>query len=645
MSDPDRTVSEVEQTRRYEELVQRVGIALLGVAPQGWRRLDLVAKMSSTVQDYGLVVLMADGTAAEVDPPEDAAKALVELRELMYRPERGTWFSLRFVMNPPTEYHTFYNFHHDPRWDPPASEEMFGRDLRRFPRPPAEVPDWLRRMFRQAPADTASVDPLGIPGQRDLTRLITDVLVQRAPSDWEQIRVGFRAAGGHVELRGQVIGIDGALRDWAPPSEVADLCTRLREGMNRPGHGTWTGMRLFIEFPIRASTTFLVDDPGWQTPPPRAAVLDELRRFPRPPDRIADWMRAAVPDIEQILDATRGFRHARVFDRREPGGRPVVERPPVARDDVPGILHYLNTGHVLLGGRGFDVDVFAPDSVPDVPAAFHTDGTWIWPASIPHYLRKHGVPPEPEFLDHIRANNFTPPIPDPATVGAAYTTLTGEVPTQGAAPRELSERDRRVLGLIALAVSDAGVAPQAYVLDGHAEEAWCLERDGERWQVAEYERGKARNPQHFASLWDAGAYLLGAVTIIASRRRMGQGDRNTAAALNDWPVQPLTGEPPLTLLTEKRMAVLMVDREIIRYGQEGGNLTYAAGTPFPEMSLRPTREQDGLRRYRVTRELQALTGTAVPWHDQPGGGRAYLLPRSVGQHLANGSLIDITETT
>ncbi|MDQ3405181.1 MAG: hypothetical protein M3548_17620, partial [Actinomycetota bacterium] len=226
MSDPDRTVSEVEQTRRYEELVQRVGIALLGVAPQGWRRLDLVAKMSSTVQDYGLVVLMADGTAAEVDPPEDAAKALVELRELMYRPERGTWFSLRFVMNPPTEYHTFYNFHHDPRWDPPASEEMFGRDLRRFPRPPAEVPDWLRRMFRQAPADTASVDPLGIPGQRDLTRLITDVLVQRAPSDWEQIRVGFRAAGGHVELRGQVIGIDGALRDWAPPSEVADLCTR-----------------------------------------------------------------------------------------------------------------------------------------------------------------------------------------------------------------------------------------------------------------------------------------------------------------------------------------------------------------------------------------------------------------------------------
>ena len=205
---------------------------------------------------------------------------------------------------------------------------------------------------------------------------------------------------------------------------------------------------------------------------------------------------------------------------------------------------------------------------------------------------------------------------------------------------DLTERDRRVLAVVERRLGEAGALPQAYRLLDSAEGATCLERVGDGWQVADYERGKPRNPHRFTSVWDAGAYLLGSLSIAPGRLRADGGDRNTTAALGDWPIQPLAGEPPLTPLTEKHIAVLRPGREIIRYGGPAGNLTFAAGTDFSEMSLRADRAEQGLSSYRVVRELRTLSGRTVPWHSQPGGATAYLLPRSVEAHLADGRLAE-----
>jgi hypothetical protein len=508
--------------------------------------------------------------------------------------------------------------------------------------------------------------PLGFEEQRDLQRKIADLLVVRAPADRDQIRVMYRAVGNHEELVGHILGIDGQLRPWDAPRELVEFFRQLRAGMYKEGVGTWYAASTVVEYPIRISVNYLYkEDPRWRQAPPRTAVLDELEMFPRTPDNVADWMKVVLPNAERVAEVAGRFRHARIFDYRDQGGRPVVNRQPVPENEVAGVLEYLNTAHVIMGGRGFDKDLFDPAGAPDVPAAFHTDGTWIWPASVPHYLAKHGVPPEADLVAHIRGNGFTPPQLDQDTKDAAYTALTGEVPapqprqtapaapqaapqapqdaaqaSQPPAPGELSDRDRRVLAIIERRVSEAGALPEAYRILGSAEGAICLERVGEEWQVADYERGKPRNPKRFTQLWDAGAYLLGSLTIIPSALRAGGADRNTAHALNDWPVQPLPGEPPLTLLAEKHIAVLMPGREIVRYGQPTGNLTFDAGTEFSAMSLRAEREQQGPHRYRVARELRTLSGLTVPWHNQPGGGTAYLLPKSVEDHLADGSLTE-----
>jgi hypothetical protein len=159
------------------------------------------------------------------------------------------------------------------------------------------------------------------------------------------------------------------------------------------------------------------------------------------------------------------------------------------------------------------------------------------------------------------------------------------------------------------------VIPALYRILDSAEGATCLERVGDEWRVADYERGKPRNPQRFSQLWDAGAYLLGSLTVARTPT-----DRNSAEALADWPIQPLPGEPPLTTLTGKHIAVLMPGRELVRYGPPTGNLTYAEPSARPEP-----------RHYRVVRELRALAG-------RTDDGTAYLLPRSVEEHETNGSL-------
>lgn len=647
VDDMGERVTEPARVRdqRYDQLLQQAGAALIAAAPPGWRRIDLIARIAEGVQDFGLSVIMSDLSHAQVAPPAAAAQALVELRRLTYDPARGAWFSVRYLLNAPSEFRIFYNYDHDPRWDPPAGADVLRRDLAVFPRPPERVPDWLRRLLGQPvpPAEPPRPMPLAHHEQRDLTRSIADLLVARAPAERDQIRVLYRAAGNHEEVVTSALGIDGQLREWPAPPEVAELFRRLRAGTYAAGVGAWSAVSTVIEWPDRTSMNYLYrEDPLWRRPPPRTALLDELEMFPRSPEHVPDWMKAVLPNAARVAEVAGRFRHARVFDHLDPGGHPVVDRPPVPDAEVRPVLDYLNTAPVIMGGRGFDPDLFDPDGARDVPAAYHTDGTWIWTAAVPHSLTKHGVPPEPDLVAHLRANAFTPPALDRDVTDAAYLALTGEFPDAPATPAEpaLSDRERRLLELLERRAGELGAIPAAYRLLEPAEGAVCLERVGDEWQVAAYERGEPRGPRRFADLRDAGMFLLGALAIEPALLRAGGGDQNTPRALNDWPIQPLPGEPPLTLLADKHLAVLMPGRELVRHGEPAGNLTFAAGTEFAAMSLRAERKEQGPHRYRVARELRVLAGRTVPWHDQPGGGLAYLFPRSVEQHLGDGSLTE-----
>ncbi|MEV7550124.1 hypothetical protein AB0N89_10910 [Amycolatopsis sp. NPDC089917] len=138
MSDPERA----------DQLVQQIGGAVLREAPEGWRRIDVKATMATMVEDLAITVIMADGSSAQVQPP-DVAAALRESRQALYEPGKGTWLAMRLILDPPGSFVVHYNFDFDPLWDPPVPAVVYQRDLEAFPRDEEKIPAWYRARMEE----------------------------------------------------------------------------------------------------------------------------------------------------------------------------------------------------------------------------------------------------------------------------------------------------------------------------------------------------------------------------------------------------------------------------------------------------------------------------------------------------------------
>jgi hypothetical protein len=61
----------------------------------------------------------------------------------MYEPGRGTWFSARFSIDPPTKIYYNHNFNHEPVLTPPMAPAHYAEDLKMFPRHSEHIPGRL----------------------------------------------------------------------------------------------------------------------------------------------------------------------------------------------------------------------------------------------------------------------------------------------------------------------------------------------------------------------------------------------------------------------------------------------------------------------------------------------------------------------
>ncbi|MGH3880702.1 MAG: glycohydrolase toxin TNT-related protein [Actinophytocola sp.] len=251
------------------------------------------------------------------------------------------------------------------------------------------------------------------PTEQDaLVKQIGLAMLRVAPDDWEQLTVDYRAVGRYSEATGKVVYTDGGTDPWTMPPDLQALFARLRGGMYREGRGTWFNARYKLDHPSSYNLEYDREEPSWDLPPPPQAYPDDMRMFPRSEDNVPSWLRRRLSSAPP----PPRFRVARIFD----GPGAMVNRPPVPPNDVRDLLGYLDNAPLTGPARGYDVDRMDPESRQSVPVAFHTDGTWIWPAAVNYYLREHDVPPEPELVDHIARLRFEIPlIDDPARSAAA----------------------------------------------------------------------------------------------------------------------------------------------------------------------------------------------------------------------------------
>jgi hypothetical protein len=700
------------------------------------------------------------------------------------------------------------------------------------------------------------------PTEQDaLVKQIGLALLRAAPENWDSVLVDFRAVGRYSEADGEVIFADEGVSGWQVPPDITALFTKLRAGMYRDGRGTWFNAKYRLDHPSSYNLDYDREEPAWRTPPPPQAYADDLQAFPRSDENIPEWLLRRVSSRPE----PPRFRVARIFDGEGPHGRPMVNRPTVPEAERGDLLAYLGGAPLVMPARGFDADRLDPDGRPVVPIAFHTDGTWIWPAAVGYYLHNYGISPELELVGHIRRQGGKVPEVDEGLRGAAAAFLSrgapgpvppgqppagGMLPPQGppppggvppvvppavphvngrpalpavpppvrppeptmavprppvAPPPEVAAQARPAVSPPAAALPSQGppsatidtlrsrlnalgVPASAYRIGPPEDRAWTMDQTPEGWRVGWYDRDFVA-PAMFEDVADAAAFLLGKIMLDNGRRAAPQPppepepapeppappaapepgvDESTvvaepvelftahtpAAALpaplppaqpapppftppppsfapaassfapppaalptapqpahaapqpahaapqptlmappaapvtpqptlaapvtpqptlaapvmapepepraepaaeeprrgttaqsgqpqQRWPIQPRPGEPPLTLFRGKRLVELAPGTEVDRFGNPDGNLTYAVGTPFTERSLVPDWVERPYHTYRVEAPLQVLSGTAIPWFEQVGGGTAYILPASIDELISDGKMVEV----
>jgi len=87
--------------------------------------------------------------------------------------------------------------------------------------------------------------------------------------------------------------------------------------------------------------------------------------------------------------------------------------PSWASGERPALVTYLQSGIRLLQWRGYSFCRFQC-GIPrqHMGSADFTDGRWIWPEGLWHYVAEHMIALPDAFLAHARMNGFSVPAPD-----------------------------------------------------------------------------------------------------------------------------------------------------------------------------------------------------------------------------------------
>ncbi|GAA2640707.1 hypothetical protein GCM10010399_87900 [Dactylosporangium fulvum] len=282
--------------RGDDELMHRIGNLLLDAAPPDFRRIDVLVHETVAVQDLVLTVHLRDGSTPAVLPPDGLTAAFTELRGAVATPERGTWFSVRCVIDAPSRIELTYVLDHEPPWQLPVPPDAYAKDLAAFPRDDRHIPAWLRERLGGEPAPGGRDRPRRTLTAEEEHRALgsaTTLLLQHLPADWAELTVDLACTGHHAEHRAGLTTIFGGTPDWRPPAGFLRMLHELRAGMHAPGRGTWHSMRFHLAHPNVSTATFNREAmPAWTTPPTDRDYADELALFPREPSAVPHWFPA-----------------------------------------------------------------------------------------------------------------------------------------------------------------------------------------------------------------------------------------------------------------------------------------------------------------------------------------------------------------
>lgn len=126
-----------------QEIVSRIVALVVAAQEPGWDRIEI---WNAEAAGFGSasVDVVAGGETTWPDPPEEVIDLFEELKEAMYRPDTGTWLSVRISISADGSADVDYNYDEPPAWGMEVEPGLYGEELERFPRSPENIPDWMK---------------------------------------------------------------------------------------------------------------------------------------------------------------------------------------------------------------------------------------------------------------------------------------------------------------------------------------------------------------------------------------------------------------------------------------------------------------------------------------------------------------------
>ncbi|MEU0278418.1 hypothetical protein [Streptomyces sp. NPDC006195] len=77
--------------------------------------------------------------------------------------------------------------------------------------------------------------------------------------------------------------------------------------------------------------------------------------------------------------------------------------------DEPRILEYISSGTEIFSAMGAERDVISHDEWIPGAGSLVTDGTWLWPVELQHYVHRYHVELPDDFMAAVRASKYIAP--------------------------------------------------------------------------------------------------------------------------------------------------------------------------------------------------------------------------------------------
>ncbi|WP_037346734.1 TNT domain-containing protein [Sciscionella sediminilitoris] len=661
-------------------LIKQIGITLINAAPQDWQQIR--TEFRATGRYYELSAEIVNNTGATNAWTASHAIALMfaRLRAAMHPIEGGTWFNARYHIERPSKYNVEFD-RDEPQWRTQPPPQAFRDELRYFPREEADVPDWL--MMRMSGISDNSAPPAG-EAQFRVARIFDGKgpngrpTVNRPPvpeQERDQLRQYLDRARLILPVRGN--DVDHLSSDgqqsvpiafhsdgvWIWPAAVNYYFARY--GLPpEPGLVEHARASQFAAPDLEDSTAEAAARMITGGRPPGPPVRQGATPPPEPPEpartsggEIGAQLRAkleaaGVPaESYRIGEFVPGTWHL----LRTPDGW-LVARPDPANPAPMRFAEEHDAAAFMLGKLLLDrpAEASRPETAPDAGAAPAAAALPVTEQADPEPVHAAAPVPQPEptpvaaalEAEPIAAQVESELAPaEPAEPEAADSEPASDAPgpaASAATEPETAEPETAEPGTTEPETAEPEATGHEEAEPGEPEQTGSAEESSEVAVPAGSAEGQheAADQEPPAQQAESEAPRHAAAAEPEEPEAPGEPEESEAALSPSdlWKRWRLSDDPPGELFRNKARDRLTPGTTVDRYGEPDGGLVHLAGTPFEERSLPGEWAEREVRTYRVSSEIEVLSGTAIPWFDQPGGGTGYLLPKPITELLADGAL-------